>query len=165
MPPTAPLPPFTGSIPKTLGGAPTATLTLRNDERFPVTVCGLPPMGLLEKPAYFAGELPASAVISRYRLNADLVTLSACQTGLGTTLGEGMIGFTRAFQAAGARTLVVSLWSVSDDATRDLMVEFYTEYLKHGNKAVALRKAMMTTRQKYPHPRMWAAFSLFGAAE
>ncbi len=142
----------------------TDTLKIVVDDRFPINVCGLP-KAEWERPAYFAGELTASAVISRYRLNADLVTLSACQTGLGATLGEGMIGFTRAFQAAGARTLVVTLWSVSDEATTDLMVEFYKEYLKHGNKAVALRNSMLATRKRYAEPRMWAAFSLFGAAE
>jgi len=138
-------------------------LTVVADKRFPISLCGLPKSW--ERPTYFTGDLPASAVVSRYRLNADLVTLSACQTGLGATLGEGMIGFTRAFQAAGARTLVVSLWNVSDEATRRLMVEFYGEYLKHGNKAVALRKAMLATRQRYPEPRWWAPFSLFGAPE
>ena len=138
-------------------------LTVGPDSRFSIKLCGLPEKW--ERPTYFTGDLPASAVVSRYHLNADLVTLSACQTGLGATLGEGMIGFTRAFQAAGARTLVVSLWNVSDEATRRLMVEFYGEYLKHGNKAVALRKAMLATRQLYPEPRLWAAFSLFGAAE
>ncbi|MGH9880862.1 MAG: CHAT domain-containing protein, partial [Pyrinomonadaceae bacterium] len=146
-----------------INGSP-ATLTVGADARFSIEVCGLP-LKEFERPTYFTGELPASAVVSRYQLNADLVTLSACQTGLGATIGEGMIGFTRAFQAAGARTLVVSLWNVSDDATRRLMVEFYGEYLKHGNKAVALRKAMLATRQRYPEPRLWAAFSLFGAPE
>ena len=142
----------------------TNILTVISDNRFPINVCGLPKDDW-ERPAYFAGELTASAVITRYRLNADLITLSACQTGLGAALGEGMIGFTRAFQAAGARTLVVTLWSVSDEATTDLMVDFYKEYLLHGNKAVALRNSMVATRKRYPEPRMWAAFSLFGAAE
>jgi CHAT domain-containing protein/Tfp pilus assembly protein PilF len=146
-----------------INGSP-ATLTVDADNRFSIKLCGLP-LKEFERPTYFTGGLPASAVVSRYQLNADLVTLSACQTGLGATLGEGMIGFTRAFQAAGARTLVVSLWNVSDEATRRLMVEFYGEYLKQGNKAVALRKAMLATRQRYPEPRLWAAFSLFGAPE
>jgi CHAT domain-containing protein len=104
-------------------------------------------------------------IVNHFRLRADLVTLSACQTGLGTVLGQGSIGLTRAFMAAGARSVLASLWRVDDDATRALMVAFYKEYLQHGNKGLALQNAMKHIRQQYPEPSKWAAFSLFGMAE
>jgi len=113
----------------------------------------------------FPGILNAETIIEEYTLNADLVTLSACQTGLGKYLSQGNIGFSRAFLRAGARSLLVSLWRVDDEATKELMIAFYTDYLKHGNKAIALQKAMQQTRRRFPHPKFWAAFSLIGMAE
>ena len=94
----------------------------------------------------------------------ELVVLSACQTGLGQISGEGMIGLCRAFLVAGARGVLVSQWSVSDPATRDLMIDFYKQYLSHGDKAKALQEAMQGLRQNpaYNHPRYWGAFVLFG---
>jgi CHAT domain-containing protein len=59
----------------------------------------------------------------------------------------------------------VSLWRVDDRATRDLMVAFYREYLEHGNKALALQRAMRSVRASRPEPRYWAAFTLVGALE
>jgi CHAT domain-containing protein len=99
-------------------------------------------------------------------LRADLVTLSACQTGLGRISGDGMIGLSRAFLIAGARAVLVSQWSVSDSATAQLMELFYRVYLAGGDKATALAQAMQTLRQsaEFAHPRYWAAFSLVGAA-
>lgn len=99
-------------------------------------------------------------------LRADLVTLSACQTGLGRLSGDGMLGLSRAFLIAGARAVLVSQWSVSDAATAQLMALFYQEYLAGGDKATALAQAMQTLRQRteFAHPRYWAAFSLVGAA-
>jgi CHAT domain-containing protein len=100
-------------------------------------------------------------------LPADLVVLSACQTGLGTiSSGDGVIGLTRAFQAAGARAVVVSLWNVNDRATRDLMTAFYHAYIKVDDKALALQKAMEVVRAsnpKYENPLFWAAFMVVGA--
>jgi len=93
------------------------------------------------------------------------VTLSACQTGLGQLSGEGMIGLTRAFLAAGSRSLMVSLWRVDDRSTKDLMIHFYRAYLTHGNKGLALQTAMAETRKQYPEPKYWAAFALVGMAE
>jgi CHAT domain-containing protein len=111
------------------------------------------------------GLLTAPEVIQSSSLPADLVVLSACQTGLGRITGEGMLGLSRAFLVAGARTVVVSQWSVSDSATMELMVAFYKNYLQSGNKAIALQKAMQTVRSQpeYSHPRYWAAFVVVGA--
>jgi CHAT domain-containing protein len=101
-------------------------------------------------------------------LDADLVTLSACQTALGKLSGDGVIGLSRAFLVAGARSVLVSQWKVDDEATRDLMTAFYTRYLKEGlGKAQALRAAMNDLRSnsnaQYAHPNKWAAFTLVGA--
>jgi CHAT domain-containing protein len=101
-------------------------------------------------------------------LSADLIVLSACQTGLGSIQeGEGTIGLQYAFLAKGARTLLVSLWSVSDVATDLLMRSFYTEWLGGSTKTEALRNAQKIVRGKpgsrFHHPRYWAAFQLVGA--
>lgn len=146
-------------------------ITHTQDPRFAVQLDTLP--ALLEytwawwdcsRPT-FPGILDALTIMERFQLNTDLVTLSACQTGLGKFLSQGNIGFSRAFLAAGARSLLVSLWSVDDEATRDLMIGFYQHYLRHGNKALALQKAMQQTRQRFSHPKYWAAFTLIGLAE
>ena len=96
---------------------------------------------------------------------ADLVTLSACQTGLGQVSGDGMIGLSRSFLVAGARAVLVSQWSVSDQATAALMAAFYQGYIEKDDKAYALKKAMQEVRSKpeYAHPRYWAAFVVVGA--
>lgn len=101
------------------------------------------------------------------RLNADLVVLSACQTGLGKLLnGEGLIGLTRAFLYAGARSVVVSLWSVSDVSTARLMASFYNYMQKGDSKAAALRKAKLSLlhgqSDALKHPFHWAPFVLIG---
>lgn len=113
----------------------------------------------------YPGLLDARTLAERYRLDADLVTLSACQTGLGNVLGEGVIGLSRALLAAGARSVLLSLWRVEDAATEHLMVAFYRRYLADGDKALAFRQAMAETRERFPHPRDWAGFVLVGAAE
>lgn len=98
------------------------------------------------------------------RLDADLVTLSACETGLGKIAsGDDVIGLTRGFLFAGASTVVASLWQVDDRATAELMTRFY-EKLKSMDKREALRQAQFATRQKFPHPFFWAAFQLTGNA-
>ena len=76
-----------------------------------------------------------------------------------------MLGLSRAFLIAGARTAIVSQWSVSDAATQELMVAFYQNYLVSGNNAIALQKAMQSVRSmaEYRHPRYWAAFLAVGA--
>jgi CHAT domain-containing protein len=97
-------------------------------------------------------------------LSADLVTLSACETALGkVSTGDDVVGFTRGFLYAGARSLISSLWQVDDEATRDLMVNFYTNLPKM-SKDEALRQAQLKAKIKYPHPYYWAAFLLTGSA-
>lgn len=95
-------------------------------------------------------------------LNAELVVLSACETALGRISSDGVAGLSRAFLYAGAASLMVSLWPVPDEATMDLMVKFYEELARDGNRARALRAAQLLTLKKYPHPRDWAAFVLIG---
>lgn len=99
-------------------------------------------------------------------LPAELVVLSACQTGIGKTLhGEGLVGLTRGFFYAGARRLVVSLWSVNDEATADLMNDFYRAMLKeNAPPAAALRRAQreMIKSKRFSAPYYWAAFNLQG---
>ena len=145
-----------------------AKITLRHDRRRPITLQAFKSMaGYNPIPPAYPGILKARTIMDpqRFQLRADLVTLRACQTGWGQLLNEGMIGFSRAFLAAGARSLAVSLWRVDDQATKDLMVAFYKEYLRHGNKGLALQQAMQQARRKYPAPKYWAAFTLFGMAE
>ena len=97
-------------------------------------------------------------------LNADLVTLSACETALGkVATGDDVVGFTRGFLYAGTRSLISSLWQVDDQATRDLMVNLYTN-LATMSKDEALRQAQLKVKKQYPHPYYWAAFLLTGSA-
>jgi CHAT domain-containing protein len=98
------------------------------------------------------------------RLDAQLVTLSACETGLGKVLsGDEVIGLTRGFFYAGARTIVASLWSVQDQATAELMISFYRN-LAHTDQREALRLAQIQTRETHPAPALWAAFEITGSA-
>lgn len=101
--------------------------------------------------------------IFNLRLNADLVTLSACETALGEQVtGEGMVGLTRAFLYAGARSLLVSLWPVSDLSTPDLMTAFY-RHLGNGElKAEALYQAKLERIAAGDEPYRWAPFILAG---
>jgi CHAT domain-containing protein len=81
-------------------------------------------------------------IVERVRLDADLVVLSACESGLGKELGgEGLIGLTRAFQYAGARSVMASLWNVNDQATAELMIRFYRHLRAGKTKDEALRAA------------------------
>lgn len=104
--------------------------------------------------------------IFNLNLPADLVVLSACQTGLGKQVrGEGVIGLTRGFMYAGAARIVVSLWSVDDQATSELMVKFYQGILQKGlSPADALRDAQiqMWQKEQWQSPYYWAAFTLQG---
>ncbi|MEO0756993.1 MAG: CHAT domain-containing protein [Cyanobacteria bacterium J06648_16] len=97
-------------------------------------------------------------------LSARLVVLSACDTGRGKITGDGVLGLSRSFLTAGVESVVVSLWSVPDEATAVLMTEFYRQLQLQPNRAVALQQAMLTTRDRYPQPSHWAAFALFGTA-
>jgi CHAT domain-containing protein/tetratricopeptide (TPR) repeat protein len=102
--------------------------------------------------------------IFNLQLNADLVVLSACQTGLGEDIrGEGLVGLTRGFMYAGTRRVVTSLWNVDDAKTAQLMTSFFQKTLKEQQTPVAaLRSAQLQLWQTNPDPRYWAAFTLQG---
>ena len=95
-------------------------------------------------------------------INADIVTLSACQTGLGDIVGgDELVGLNRAFIYAGTKSILSSLWRVSDISTAVLIKHFYRNY-GHANKAESLRKAQLLVKSLYPHPSYWAGFNLTG---
>jgi CHAT domain-containing protein/tetratricopeptide (TPR) repeat protein len=112
------------------------------------------------------GLLQAWEIFESLRLDADLVTLSACDTGLGKEMGgEGLVGLVRAFQYAGARSVLASLWSVEDASTAELMKRFYGYLQKGRSKDEALRAAqvdLIRSKSGSSHPFHWAAFELFG---
>ena len=107
-----------------------------------------------------------AAEIYELDLSADLVTLSACETGLGEKIpGEGLMGLPHAFFTAGATRVIVSLWAVNDLATAKLMKRFYHEYLSRGlSPAAALREAQkaMWQSRAYNAPFYWGGFELQG---
>jgi len=97
------------------------------------------------------------------RLNANLVTLSGCATGMNfVAAGDELLGLQRGLFYAGASTLLLSLWDVHDQSTSELMQLFYHEYLRTGEMASALQHAMRQLRQQNPHPYFWAPFVLVG---
>jgi CHAT domain-containing protein len=100
--------------------------------------------------------------IYELNLNAELVVLSACETGLGEIISDGVLGLSRPFIEAGVPSVVLSLWQVPDTATKDLMIEFYQNLNKNMDKAQALRQAMLTTMKQHPDPVNWAGFTLVG---
>jgi CHAT domain-containing protein len=99
------------------------------------------------------------------KLQANLVVLSACNTGEGRITGDGVIGLSRALISAGVPSVIVSLWAVPDAPTSELMQSFYQNLQNNPDKAQALRQAMLTTMKTHPGPRNWAAFTLIGEAE
>ena len=104
--------------------------------------------------------------IYNLKLPAEMVTLSACETGLGKEIrGEGLVGLTRGFMYAGAKRVVVSLWALNDRATAELMARFYRKMLKDGLRpAAALRMAQveMSKQPQWQAPYFWAGFTLQG---
>jgi tetratricopeptide (TPR) repeat protein len=99
------------------------------------------------------------------KLKADLVVLSACDTGRGRITGDGVIGLSRSFISAGVPSVIVSLWSVDDASTAFLMTKFYQNLERNPDKAKALREAMLETKKQYSQPLQWAAFTLIGESE
>ncbi|MEQ8222477.1 MAG: CHAT domain-containing tetratricopeptide repeat protein [Candidatus Eremiobacterota bacterium] len=121
------------------------------------------------------GFLKASEVLN-LDINAELVVLSACETGLGKIRsGEGVVGLTRSFMYAGTPSIVVSLWSVDSSSTARLMEIFYKKLLSGMNKAEALRQAKLELMKEsdrlygesvsYRHPFFWAPFVFVGSSE
>ncbi|WP_143520125.1 CHAT domain-containing tetratricopeptide repeat protein [Reichenbachiella sp. 5M10] len=123
----------------------------------------------IEDGILFSGE------VYNINLNAELVTLSACETGLGKIKsGEGIIGLSRALIYAGAKNLTVSLWKVSDESTKELMIDFYSNFLDQEipedihtslSYAYALKKAKIDLINKggqFAHPYYWSPFVLIG---
>ena len=124
------------------------------------------------------GLFQAWEIFEQVRIDADLVTLSACQTGLGGEMGgEGLIGLTRAFLYAGTKSVLASLWSVADVTTAEFMKRFYGHLKQGSTKDEALQRAQVafirkstgikdetgTIRQiDVSHPLYWAAFQLIG---
>lgn len=99
---------------------------------------------------------------SRLTSKADLVVLSACESGLGKiNNGDEMTGLTRAFIYAGTPSVITTLWKVDDRASYELMREFYAN-LKTMTKSEALRQAQLKTMQQFSHPYYWAAYQLTG---
>ncbi|MBP5973436.1 CHAT domain-containing protein [Brasilonema sp. CT11] len=125
---------------------------------------GIPGVVALAPSGNDDGLLSANDVL-KLKLNAELVVLSACDTGWGRITGDGVIGLPRAFITAGTPSIVASLWRVPDESTAFLMPEFYRQLEKNHDKAHALRQAMLETRKKYPNPSDWAAFIFIGEAE
>jgi CHAT domain-containing protein len=100
-----------------------------------------------------------------YRLNlsCELVTLSACETGVSALApGDEWIGLARSFFAAGTPSLLVSQWTVDDDATARLMVDFYAHLRAGAGPAEALRHAQCQLLEEKPHPYFWAPFVILG---
>ena len=119
-------------------------------------------LGQVENKEGDDGFLTLSEVLG-LQLNADMVVLSACLTGRGKVMeGEGVINFARAFQHAGAQSVVVSLWEVASNEAVEYMKTFYG-YLKAGKgRAEALGLARKEIKAKYPNPFFWAVFILHG---
>ncbi|HEX3131106.1 MAG TPA: CHAT domain-containing protein, partial [Thermoanaerobaculia bacterium] len=135
------------------------------DERFPLNSALALTIPVSPGESQDNGLLQAWEIFERVRLDADLVTLFACDTALGQEMGgEGLLGLTRAFQYAGARSVLASLWSVSDISTAALMKRFYGYLRKGRSKDEALRAAQadLIRSQGFSHPYYWAAFQLTG---
>lgn len=94
--------------------------------------------------------------------HVDMVVMSACESGLGETSGEGVFGLQRGFKLAGANTLLMSLWKVDDIATQLLMTDFYRNYLSGKSKLESLKLAQRSlhNNSEYSDPKYWAAFIL-----
>jgi CHAT domain-containing protein len=106
-----------------------------------------------------------AADILQLKLNSELVVLSACSTGRGKITGDGVIGLSRCFILAGVPSIIVSLWNMGVISAKLLMTEFYQNLARGDNRAAALRRAMLTTKERFPSPIAWAAFTLIGETE
>lgn len=120
---------------------------------------------LLASDAANDGSLTVGEIYGLH-LSADLVTLSACETGLGKTFsGDDVIGLTRSFLYAGSSNIIASLWQVDDDATSELMKSLYAKLKANVPKKEALRQAQQELQNRFPDPLFWAAFYLTGEGQ
>ncbi|MEN9219016.1 MAG: CHAT domain-containing protein, partial [Gloeomargarita sp. DG_2_bins_126] len=107
------------------------------------------------------GVLTALEVTGLDLRGTQLVVLSACETGLGEVQsGEGVYGLRRAFALAGAQAQVMSLWKVDDEATKNLMVNYYQRLSRGESRGEALRQAQLSLLKtgNYQHPKYWSGF-------
>jgi len=119
-------------------------------------------LGQVENKGNDDGFLTISEVMD-WKLNADMVTLSACLTGSGKFMsGEGVMNFARAFQQAGAKSVLVSLWEVDSEYSATFMKTFYKAIKDGKSKEEALKIARKEIRKKTSHPFYWAPFVLYG---
>ncbi|MEG4277477.1 CHAT domain-containing tetratricopeptide repeat protein [Microcoleus sp. MON1_C1] len=110
------------------------------------------------------GALNAAEIL-QLNLDSELVVLSACSTGRGKIDGDGVLGLSRCFILAGVPSIIVSLWNMGANSAKLLMTEFYQNLARGDNLAAALRCAMLTTKDRFPSPIAWAAFTLIGETE
>jgi CHAT domain-containing protein len=116
----------------------------------------------------FSGIRLGSSYLNLYdlyqlKLDAELVTLSGCATGLNVVAaGDELLGLIRGLLYAGAQSLLLTLWDVNDQSTTEFMVSFYEALQKGESKTSALRSATSRLRERYPHPYYWAPFLLIG---
>ena len=93
----------------------------------------------------------------------EIVSLSACETGVNAVApGNELIGLARGFFSAGAPSMLMSLWTVDDATTADLMMDFYAKLCEGAPAAKALRYAQLEVMKEHPHPFFWSPFVLFG---
>ena len=132
-------------------------------EAFEEEAAGIPGSIVLSADDENDGLLTSSEIL-QMSLNAELVVLSACDTGLGDITGDGVVGLSRSLVSAGVPSVLVSLWAVPDASTAELMTEFYRQLQSGQDVAQSLRQAMIKMMATNVDPRDWAAFILVGEA-
>ena len=124
-----------------------------------LTNCGLFLSNPNDNNVEMDGKITALEIRNLNLHKTELVVLSACVTGLGYDMNTGdYLGLQSAFFNAGVRTIIVSLWEVDDNATRELMTSFYSNLAKSGNIISAFRDAQLEIMNQYPQPFYWAGF-------